>query len=672
MTGLFRRGGFWWARLAVPVHLRDAAGRREFIQSTRTHDQVLAKVVASSLLAIWRRQLRQLESCPMSIDLIKLFDGAPALMAEGYLPLGIAADISGIGQATLLRAVAGKQMSLFCRVGPIPGYFVAEESLEFIDADLGRQGGLVVPNAADMPVDVARDTAIGVLQVSRGEEYASAVLANHLDLIDIVAFDAPGRPGWLFVPDAMISRTLQHLEVKAADVEAMRTKMALTVPLDRVAHAKEIERARMTSTPAAIGKHADKSFLEAVEAYCKSPTGLPADLASKSEQSQRKKGLMLFAEFMGDLPLREIDGDKLREFRDGPLRTLPAKVNALPKAYRRSSMKEMVDVIAAAGFDWPTMSVDMQHERMLWLSRLFAWLAKDWIAKDPSASLRGESGLTRAERKAAKREVGSDDEGREPFNVDKLKLIFGQRHFQTGKGDHIRKPSYWYGFEYWLPLMGLYAGLRIREASQLHLEDVKRVAGDAWCLDINEATADKSLKNENSRRMVPLHKMLIRLGFLDYCDRLRELGFRRVFPELTSAKSDAGYAKQSGRKMSEMLLALGMPRDSKHVFHCLRHNMNNALMRVPMSDLPYVDEDLKKFIRYTVMGHKPGDDVNVTHYTSTSVPEMRTLIDGVIYELPTIAKFDIDYAIAQVTVALGKKEGDRKGREDLGPLRLEG
>ena len=197
MTGLFRRGGFWWARLAVPVHLRDAAGRREFIQSTRTHDQVLAKVVASSLLAIWRRQLRELESCPMSTDLLKLFDGAPALTAEGYLPLGIAADISGIGQATLLRAVAGKQMSLFCRVGPIPGYFVAEQSLDFIDAGLGRRGGFVVPNAADMPVDAARDTAIGVLQVSSGDEYASAVLANHLDLIDIVAFDAPERPGWL-------------------------------------------------------------------------------------------------------------------------------------------------------------------------------------------------------------------------------------------------------------------------------------------------------------------------------------------------------------------------------------------------------------------------------------------------------------------------------------------
>ena len=49
---------------------------------------------------------------------------------------------------------------------------------------------------------------------------------------------------------------------------------------------------------------------------------------------------MLLAEFMGDMPLDDIDADMLRSFRDGPLRTLPAKANNLPNALKRATMKD--------------------------------------------------------------------------------------------------------------------------------------------------------------------------------------------------------------------------------------------------------------------------------------------------------------------------------------------
>ncbi|WP_422189969.1 DUF6538 domain-containing protein [Aquabacterium sp.] len=55
MDGFFQRGSVWWARLAVPARLRGTAGRREFVQSTRTSDKSVARVIASALLANWRR-----------------------------------------------------------------------------------------------------------------------------------------------------------------------------------------------------------------------------------------------------------------------------------------------------------------------------------------------------------------------------------------------------------------------------------------------------------------------------------------------------------------------------------------------------------------------------------------------------------------------------------------
>ncbi len=52
MDGLFRRGGFWWARLVVPARLRQAAGRREFVRYTGTQDKTMGKLVSAVLTSV--------------------------------------------------------------------------------------------------------------------------------------------------------------------------------------------------------------------------------------------------------------------------------------------------------------------------------------------------------------------------------------------------------------------------------------------------------------------------------------------------------------------------------------------------------------------------------------------------------------------------------------------
>ena len=103
---LVRRGGIWWVRLVVPQPLRAAAGRREFIQSCRTHELAIAKLVAAVLLSSWRKQIVQLGSRHMSIDVLRLVDGSPILTGEGWVPLPAASDMSGISQKQLLRLAA--------------------------------------------------------------------------------------------------------------------------------------------------------------------------------------------------------------------------------------------------------------------------------------------------------------------------------------------------------------------------------------------------------------------------------------------------------------------------------------------------------------------------------------------------------------------------------------
>lgn len=687
MDGLFRRGGMWWARLVVPARLRDLAGRREFVQSTGTHEHSIAKLVAATLLAGWRRQLYQWDRGRLDNEkLLQLVEASHVLCQTVYITIKDASAVSGIDRSTLLKVAADGRLELFYQLGTgVPGHVLPKHLLELVDPMQGMEGGVVVPNPDNMPNQAQEASFPGqTLRVTDGQDVAGAVLADALESVSLVLLDAPSPQGWVFAPAKSLQVPVDELALLTDKVETLRASIAARVLPERLEHARAERNAKLyvqlpskqdargisgTAHIPGGGKWADKKFSEAVEGYCQDPDGLPGSLASEIDQRQRKAGLMLFAEFMGDLHLWEIDGDVLRAFRNGPLKTIPGRVNTLPKEIKRSTMRETIDALKADGRSWPLLSIEMQRERMQWLFRLFAWLhGKKYYSPDPSISLRGETGLTKAEQIDAKRGKGDDDEeGRDPFTQSQLNLIFGQKHYQTGHGRHVKKPSYWYGFEYWLPLLGLYAGLRIKEASQLHLSDVKEMDG-VFCLDINRRTADKSLKNDQSVRVVPVHPELVRLGFLRYCDRLRESGYRRVFPELTWSMTDAKYAKESGRKMSVMLDKLGMPRDGTLVYHCLRHNTNNALTRVPVGVVDGADEHLKKYIRLRVMGHDVGKSANVKHYTETSTAEMLALVGSASYGLPPIQELDIEFALSQIKVALLKKDGPRKGREDMGPL----
>jgi integrase len=104
----------------------------------------------------------------------------------------------------------------------------------------------------------------------------------------------------------------------------------------------------------------------------------------------------------------------------------------------------------------------------------------------------------------------------------------------------------------WLPLLALYTGGRLEELCQLQLSDIKSENGIAYLqiLDlpdedsVNEGSAGtkpiKILKNEPSRRIIPIHRALIDAGFLTYVAHQRRANSVRLFPFL---KPDAKYGR---------------------------------------------------------------------------------------------------------------------------------
>jgi len=66
-----------------------------------------------------------------------------------------------------------------------------------------------------------------------------------------------------------------------------------------------------------------------------------------------------------------------------------------------------------------------------------------------------------------------------------------------------------------MPILALFTGGRKTELAQLDAGDVQKLDG-IWCIRItSSADGEKRLENMNSRRDIPVHPELERLGFLE-------------------------------------------------------------------------------------------------------------------------------------------------------------
>lgn len=130
---------------------------------------------------------------------------------------------------------------------------------------------------------------------------------------------------------------------------------------------------------------------------------------------------------------------------------------------------------------------------------------------------------------------------------------------------------------FWVPLIALYTGARLNEICQLSCNDVRHDAeSNRWVFDFNENddVPHKSLKRSNHNRLVPLHKKLIELGFLDYVKLVSQKN-SRIFPELEYA----GEANKYGNAIQRWFNRTYLNKKNCNIttektsFHSLRHTV---------------------------------------------------------------------------------------------------
>lgn len=75
---------------------------------------------------------------------------------------------------------------------------------------------------------------------------------------------------------------------------------------------------------------------------------------------------------------------------------------------------------------------------------------------------------------------------------------------------------------YYLPMLYTYLGSRRNEFAGLMVDEIVQTEGH-WAIQI-KANEVRRIKNAQSHRLLPLPSELLRLGFIGYVERLKELG----------------------------------------------------------------------------------------------------------------------------------------------------
>jgi len=266
----------------------------------------------------------------------------------------------------------------------------------------------------------------------------------------------------------------------------------------------------------------------------------------------------LFISLAGDRPIDSYTKTDARAFKDA--------LTALPPNWSKTKSLRALSIEAAAqkakADGMTPMSVTNVNKHLNCLYSLMAWAAKqyDEVERNPFEGMRVD------------KKTSARDE-RDPFTLDDLKRMFAAPIFRGCKSE-------WYWStpgavvlrdspKFWVPLIALFSGARLTEILQLYRDDIVTIDG-ALCFRICAEKEDQRLKTASSRRLIPVHAELLRIGFAEYV--ASKSG--RLFETVEKAP-DGYYSSTFSKHFVRFLESVGMKRP-KVVFHSFRHTFEDA------------------------------------------------------------------------------------------------
>lgn len=278
-------------------------------------------------------------------------------------------------------------------------------------------------------------------------------------------------------------------------------------------------------------------------------------------------GLDFLCEYFGKgTAIGGIDRARCRAFRDDLNRLPPNRTKKFPK-------KSVHQVLKLVG-DTPeqTLSFETQSVYLHTLHDVMQHaVTEGTLNANPAMGLKPLAKKAKAEDK------------RDPFSTEQLKKIFSAPLY-TGCVDDERNhgkpgPNVIKRGRFWVPLISLFSGMRLNEICQLRIEDIQVTPAGTPYFAVTDDGEDLNVKTSSGKRDMPIHPMLVRMGFLDYCNRIAKTKQPNLFPELKPAST--GYRSDLFSKWfnGTFLPKVGAKTETTP-FHSFRHNYRDALRRI--------------------------------------------------------------------------------------------
>ena len=224
------------------------------------------------------------------------------------------------------------------------------------------------------------------------------------------------------------------------------------------------------------------------------------------------------------------------------------------RSVQRADIADFIDDLLEEGLSGRTI----QQKYLAAINGLFE------LAQSTGALLEGQQLVSRGHKILTKTDLkkATSSTSYKAFTDEELAIIFRPEHLCR-----TNRPA-----DFWLPLLGLFTGARISELCQLDVTDIQK-HGDIWAISINDE-GDKSLKTLASNRLIPIHPVLLDIGFLDYVADAKEVG-TKLFPYLTP-DTFGSYGATPSERWGKYLDSVDIA-DSQKGFHSFRSTSNNRL-----------------------------------------------------------------------------------------------
>ncbi len=178
--------------------------------------------------------------------------------------------------------------------------------------------------------------------------------------------------------------------------------------------------------------------------------------------------------------------------------------------------------------------------------------------------------------------LDEEEPNREPWQLEELRILFSSSVFTqrlrptAGRGEAA----------YWLPLLALFTGARLGELAPLTVADIAtdEPTGISTIRVTEDLEQGRRLKNVGSRRVVPVHPELVRLGFMPFVAQVRDGSGSeaRLFPLLTPGPK-GGLGEAWSKWFGRYIRGLGITNRAS-VFHSFRHSFKDALRAAGVSE----------------------------------------------------------------------------------------